>query len=87
VRQYASAKSGNTNTIMLEDPGLKKLRLFPATKFTYKMRSGGEWDVGSGTRQRKKKKKTFREYFCHYVSRTDNVENPQSSLLFIANKK
>jgi hypothetical protein len=21
-----------------------------ATKFTYKMRSGGKWDVGSGTR-------------------------------------
>ncbi len=37
-----------------------------ATKFTYKMRSGGKWDVGSGTRptqtklkKKKKKKKNW----------------------------
>ncbi len=28
-----------------------------ATKFTYKMRSGGKWDVGSGTRPTQKQKK------------------------------
>jgi hypothetical protein len=41
-----------------------------ATKFTYKMRSGGKWDVGSGTRPTQtnlfKKKK-----ICILVQQTD----------------
>ena len=39
-----------------------------ATKFTYKMRLGGKWDVGSGTRptqtNKKKNKKKMRAVPC-----------------------
>ena len=42
-----------------------------ATKFTYKMRLGGKWDVGSGTRptQKKKKKKFKSSFFAGLVQR------------------
>jgi hypothetical protein len=54
---HASAKSGNTNTVMLGDPGHKKLRLSPHHKIYIQNEVGREMGCGVGDPPYANKKK------------------------------
>jgi hypothetical protein len=57
MRLYAAAKSGNTNTIMLGDPGLKTLWLSPWRLNLHTNEGNGIWGQGPAQRKQIKKKK------------------------------